>query len=184
VAEGIFALLGVAVGALIAAGTTYWMERKREDRVVQAAARQACIDLYACAYSIPGPDPRALGSLAEIRSRLDNYREHEATFAVHLRILQYLEVSITLAELRLFSGEANDGSELGEHERCRRESLRQETIHAGDILLEVARRGPAHMAPQRLFRRVHQRLGRKQEQATIREIREKVQELIRLQTGS
>src|SRR4051794_23581437 len=48
VTEAIFALVGVVVGGLITAGTTYWMERKREDRDVQAAARRVYPDLYAC----------------------------------------------------------------------------------------------------------------------------------------
>lgn len=40
VSQGIFALAGVLVGGLITAGTTLYIERRREKREVRAAARQ------------------------------------------------------------------------------------------------------------------------------------------------
>jgi hypothetical protein len=182
VAEGIFALLGVVVGGLIAAGTGYWMERKREDREVQTAARRAYIDLYACYFSIRWAlEQGGLVQRKEIGTRLGRYREHESTF-VHLRIHEYLVVSRTVGQLWLFVEQAAAPRSPAMTEDVRRqlESLRQQTREAGDILLEVARRGPAHMWGQRRFREARRRVRPKRDEQEKSEILDLVQELVRL----
>ena len=104
-AEAIFALVGVIVGGLIAAGTTYWMERKRQDREGQAAARQVFVHLYIISSICDALSKVSVQEthdlLKEIEIHLEPYRDHQATFAVHLRILQYLDVAAAVGQLQV-----------------------------------------------------------------------------------
>lgn len=179
----IFALLGVVVGGLITAGTGYWMERKREDREVQGAARRAYLELYACYFSIRAAlEQGGLVQVKEMGTRLGRYREHESTFAVHLRIKEYLVVSRTVRRLSLFvqQGEAPPAPAMTEDVRRKLDSLREQTEEAGEILLEAAIRGPAHIWGQRRFRDARRRLMPKREEQRKSEILELVEDLVRL----
>jgi hypothetical protein len=159
------------------------MERKREDRGVQAAARRAYVDLYACYLSIrTALEENAPTQVKEMRSRLDRYREHESIFAIDLRITHYLLLAVTVRRLSLFiqQGQVRPAPAMSEDERRELESLRKRTEAAGDELLDVAIRGPAHMWGQRGFRRVRRGVMPQREKRRRAEILELVEELVRL----
>jgi hypothetical protein len=160
------------------------LERKREDRSVQRAARLAFIDLYAVSLSISeAVGNNTIQPLNE--SGLERYLEHEPTLAAHLRIKDYLEVAAAVGELRLFveQAERRRAVALSEPLTKRLTGINEGILESSKHLLEVARRGPAHMWPQRAFRGLYRRLPVAKEQQTIEEIRGLARDLARTQNA-
>jgi hypothetical protein len=88
VSQGIFALLGVLVGGLITAGTTLYVERRRDRRAVRAAARllgEALRHVHIFAWSAEREESWPYWGDDAFTQVETLWTEHEALFAAAVR---------------------------------------------------------------------------------------------------